>query len=76
MKQSLEERYRLRSAWDGDVLRFEGSGVSGHLAIGERDLHLAVSLGGFMLRAMRGSIEGQVRNEMEKVFGGGHGHVA
>ena len=68
MMAKLAQRFGLHGAWDGNVLRFERPGVSGHLAIDENNLHLAVTLG-FLLRAMRGSIEGEVKNELEKLFG-------
>jgi putative polyhydroxyalkanoate system protein len=68
MMESLEERFGLRGAWDGNVLRFERPGVSGHLAIDEGKLHLAVTLG-FLLRAMRGSIQAEVIRELDRLFG-------
>jgi putative polyhydroxyalkanoate system protein len=70
MMAALEQRYGLRGTWEGNVLRFERPGVSGHLAVGEDDLHLAVSLG-FMLRAMRGTIHEEVTREVDRIFGGG-----
>ena len=70
MMAALEKRYGLHGAWEGNVLRFERPGVSGRLAVGEDDLHLAVTLG-FMLRAMRGSIHEEVTRELDKLFGGG-----
>ena len=68
MMATLAQRFGLHGKWDGDVLRFERPGVSGHLAVGEDKLHLAVTLG-FLLRAMRPSIEAQVTEELRKLFG-------
>jgi putative polyhydroxyalkanoate system protein len=68
MMEALAQRFGLRGTWNGNVLRFERPGVSGHLAIDEHSLHLAVSLG-FLLRAMRGSIEGEVKSELDRLFG-------
>ena len=70
MMASLEQRFGLRGRWDGNVLRFERQGVTGHLAVDEDKLHLAVSLG-FLLRAMRGSIQAEVLRELDRLFGGG-----
>jgi putative polyhydroxyalkanoate system protein len=68
MMEKLAQRFGLRGAWDGDVLRFERPGVSGHLSIDDRNLHLAVTLG-FLLRAMRTSIQGEVLRELDQLFG-------
>lgn len=68
MMASLEQRFGLRGKWDGNVLRFERQGVTGHLAIDEHKLQLAVTLG-FLLRAMRGSIQAEVLHELDRLFG-------
>jgi putative polyhydroxyalkanoate system protein len=68
MMASLEQRFGLRGAWDGNVLRFQRPGVTGHLAIDEGRLHLVVTLG-FLLRAMRGSIQAEVLRELDRLFG-------
>jgi putative polyhydroxyalkanoate system protein len=70
MAEHLGRKFGLEGEWEGNVLRFERPGVSGHLAVGEDDLHLAVSLG-FMLRAMRGTIHEEVTREVDRIFGGG-----
>jgi putative polyhydroxyalkanoate system protein len=72
MMASLATRFGLRGTWDGNVLRFERSGVQGHLAVDEHNLHLSVTLG-FLLRAMRGSIEGEVHRELDSLFTRGGG---
>jgi putative polyhydroxyalkanoate system protein len=72
MMATLEQRFGLRGQWQGNVLNFERSGVTGALAVDERNLHLTVSLG-FLLKAMRGSIEGAILREMETLFGHGPG---
>lgn len=67
MMQSLAGRFGLRGAWDGNVLKFERQGVHGHLSVGERHLHLTVTLG-FLLKAMRGPIESAVERELNQLF--------
>jgi putative polyhydroxyalkanoate system protein len=52
----LGRKFDLRGDWKGNILHFERPGVTGSLAVGERDLHLTVALG-FLLKAMKGSIE-------------------
>ena len=67
MAEQLGRKFDLKGDWQGNVLRFERPGVSGMLSVNEKDLALSVSLG-FLLKAMKGSIEAAVRNEMDKLF--------
>ena len=67
MMATLAQRFGLHGAWDGNVLRFERPGVTGHLSVNDDAVHLAVTLG-FLMRAMRSSIEPQIRDEMRKIF--------
>ena len=67
MADQLARKFDLKGDWRGDVLHFERPGVTGSLAVGEKDLHLTVALG-FMLRAMKGSIESAVERELETLF--------
>ena len=68
MADDLGRKYDLQGEWDGHVLRFERPGVTGTLTVGPRDLHLSLSLG-FLLRAMKASIEEAVHRELEAVLG-------
>ena len=67
MAEHLGKKFGLAGEWSGNVLRFERPGVSGTLAITDKDLNLAVSLG-FLLKAMKGSIEQSVRHELDQLF--------
>jgi putative polyhydroxyalkanoate system protein len=67
MAEDLGRKFGLRGAWEGDVLHFERPGLTGSLAIGASDVRLTVSLG-FLLRAMRGSIERSVVEELDSLF--------
>ena len=67
MAEDLGRKFGLKGAWEGDVLHFERPGVAGSLAINASELHLTVSLG-FLLRAMRGSIERSVVEELDSLF--------
>jgi putative polyhydroxyalkanoate system protein len=62
----LGRKFDLRGGWNGNTLRFERPGVAGTLAVTERDLHLSVSLG-FLLKAMKGSIERAVVAELDEL---------
>ena len=67
MAEHLGRKFDLKGAWDGDVLRFERPGVTGTLAVTASDLHLTASLG-FLLRAMKGSIENAIHSELDSLF--------
>jgi putative polyhydroxyalkanoate system protein len=67
MAEELRRRFDLKGAWEGNVLRFERPGVSGSLAITDKDLRLVVSLG-FLLKAMKGSIEKAAVHELDTLF--------
>ncbi|HUQ28212.1 MAG TPA: polyhydroxyalkanoic acid system family protein [Usitatibacter sp.] len=67
MAQRLARKFGLKGDWDGDVLRFQGTGVNGTLDVGAKDISLSVALG-FMLKAMKGSIEQAINHELEAMF--------
>jgi putative polyhydroxyalkanoate system protein len=64
----MAEEYELTCAWDGDVLRFERSGVEGCLTLGEKQAHMQIKLG-FMFSIFSAKIETKVTHNMQKVFG-------
>jgi putative polyhydroxyalkanoate system protein len=63
----LAGEYGLQCRWDGDVLRFERSGVEGTLALGERQAALRIKLG-MLMGAFRSTIETKVAESMRKTF--------
>jgi len=63
----MAEEYDMRSEWQGDVLVFKRSGVSGKLVISEAHARLDISLG-FLLKAFAPTIEEKVTAKMKKVF--------
>jgi len=67
MAEHLGRKFGLEGDWKGNVLEFERPGVTGSLAVDDKDLRLTVNLG-FLLKAMRGSIEGAVQEELDKLF--------
>ena len=69
MAAQLASRFDLKGDWRGNVLHFERPGVNGSLAVGAHDVHLSVALG-FLLKAMKGSIESAVEREMDSLFAG------
>jgi putative polyhydroxyalkanoate system protein len=63
----LANDYGLQCKWEGDVLRFERSGVEGALTLGERQALLRIKLG-FMMSAFACTIEQKVAESMRKTF--------
>ena len=64
----IAEEYELTCAWDGDVLRFERSGVEGALTLESRQVHMHIKLG-FLFSVFSSKIESKVAESMQKVFG-------
>lgn len=67
MAADLGRKFGLVGRWDGNTLHFDRPGVTGRLALTEKDLHLTVTLG-FLLKALRGSIERAVHEELDTLF--------
>jgi putative polyhydroxyalkanoate system protein len=67
MAEHLGRRFDLQGDWEGNVLRFQRPGVTGSLAIGDQELRLSVALG-FLLKAMKPSIEKAVEHELDSLF--------
>jgi putative polyhydroxyalkanoate system protein len=63
----LAQEYDLACAWDGDVLRFERSGVSGSLTLLKHQAQMQIKLG-FLFSAFSSTIESKVAENMKKVF--------
>ena len=70
MADQLGRKFNLKGDWVGNVLKFERPGVTGSLTISEKDLRLSVALG-FLLKAMKGSIEQAVTHELDSLFAEG-----
>jgi putative polyhydroxyalkanoate system protein len=64
----LARDYDLACNWDGNVLRFERSGVQGALTLHEQKAEMNIQLG-FLMGAFSSAIEAKVAESMRKVFG-------
>jgi putative polyhydroxyalkanoate system protein len=67
MAADLGRKFGLQGDWEGDVLRFQRPGVNGLLAVTDKDMRLSVTLG-FLLKAMKASIEKAVEQEVDELF--------
>jgi len=68
MADKLGKKFGLKGDWDGNTMRFQGTGVTGTLTVSPKDLHIAATLG-FLLKAMKGSIEQAVTRELDQLLG-------
>lgn len=67
MAAELKEEFDLSSSWDGDVLRFKRSGLSGELTLDAQEVTLHIHLG-FLLSALKPTIEREVHKFFDENF--------
>lgn len=63
----IAHEYGLACKWDGDVLRFERSGVNGALTLSAQQAAMEINLG-LMMAVFAPSIRTKVAEKMQKVF--------
>jgi putative polyhydroxyalkanoate system protein len=66
--KQLDDKFELHHEWDGEVLRFKRSGVSGELELHKHEVELRVRLG-FLLFALRPTIEREIHKYFDENFG-------
>lgn len=67
MAKQLRKDFDLDYAWDGNVLRFERSGVDGELHVTTREVRLDAKLG-FLLAFLKPRIEAEVESQLDKLL--------
>ena len=67
MADKLGHKFGLKGEWDGDEMRFQGTGVTGKLVVDAKDIALSVALG-FLLKAMKPSIEQAIQHELDAML--------
>jgi putative polyhydroxyalkanoate system protein len=63
----MAEEYDMRTQWDGDVLRFERSGLEGQLTLAAQQVHVAITLAGFF-RSFGPMIEEKIARNLARIF--------
>lgn len=63
----LREDLDMNYAWDGNVLRFKRSGVTGELAVDDREVAIRVKLG-LLLTAFKPVIEQEIHKFFDENF--------
>lgn len=66
--RKLSERFDMDYSWVGETLKFSRSGVDGRIALLPKQLHVTADLG-FLLSAMKGPIESEIRRVLSEKFG-------
>lgn len=66
--ETLAQRFGVTYAWQGDHLQFQRSGVDGRVSLLPGALHVTAKLG-FLLGAMKGPIEHEIRRVLDERFG-------
>lgn len=67
LADQLKDQFQLDSEWHGNTLKFNRSGVKGHVQVSDKDVAVEISLG-FMLKAFKGKIQSEVTKNMDKMF--------
>ncbi|CAG4972750.1 MAG: polyhydroxyalkanoic acid system family protein [Lysobacter sp.] len=63
----LADRFGAECRWDGDILDFTRSGIDGRIALLPGQVHVTAQLG-FLLGAMKGPIEAEIRRVLDERF--------
>lgn len=66
--EEMEREFGMTAEWDGDVLRFSRTGVSGEMVVAEDHVELRAKLG-FLLSAFKGRIEETLHQNFDDYFG-------
>ena len=64
----IAEKFEVDSAWQGNTLVFRRSGVDGQIQVEPKSVRVTVELG-FLLMAIRGTVEREIRRYLEEEFG-------
>ena len=67
MASELKDEFDLDYAWEGEVMHFKRTGVSGQLALDNEDVVLSIRLG-FFLAALKPSVEREVHKFFDENF--------
>jgi putative polyhydroxyalkanoate system protein len=71
LAKGMVERFAILWRWEGDAIRFEAKsgaakGTSGEVSVTDKVVRVQIDLP-FMLRVMKGTIEGKVKEKLAKL---------
>jgi putative polyhydroxyalkanoate system protein len=65
--EHIAEKFDVEYGWNGNTMEFSRSGVDGHIAVTGKEVHVTATLG-FLLMAIRGPIEREIHQYLDKEF--------
>jgi putative polyhydroxyalkanoate system protein len=65
--EHIAEKFDVEYGWNGNTMEFSRSGVDGHIAVSGKEVHVTATLG-FLLMAIRGPIEREIHQYLDKEF--------
>jgi len=66
--KAIGKKFDITSAWEGDTLHFQRSGVDGHIDVTKTEVHVHAELG-FLFGMMKAMIEEEIGRQLDKNFG-------
>lgn len=64
----LRDRHGLETKWEGDAIRLSGAGVNGRVEMQPGQVRVVAELG-FLLSALSGMVEGEIRRVLQDKLG-------
>jgi putative polyhydroxyalkanoate system protein len=68
LAKAIAKEYGIAHHWEGNELRFDRSGVKGHIAVSKEEIHVRVELG-FLMSAMKPVIEREIERQLDEQIG-------
>ncbi len=66
--EHIAGKFDVEYGWKGNTMAFSRSGVDGQIAVTAKDVHVTATLG-FLLMAIRGPIEREIHQYLDREFG-------
>lgn len=67
LARDLSRKFDVNYEWDGEVMRFQRSGIKGRLDITPEDFRVQLEVG-LMLSPFRGRIEEEIHKQLDKII--------
>jgi putative polyhydroxyalkanoate system protein len=72
LAKGMADRFGIDWKWDGDTIRFDApggaaKGTKGEVAVTDKNVRVQIDLP-FMLRVMKGTIEGKVKEKLDALI--------
>jgi putative polyhydroxyalkanoate system protein len=63
--KGIAKEYGIAHEWSGNQLKFDRSGVKGHIAVAKDEVHVHVELG-FLMGALKSVIEREINSQLDE----------